>query len=256
MLVAKNCAERVEAATAEKGPVYCCPVCEGEVVLKQGRKVVHHFSHKPSANCEWGVGETRAHMSAKLMLLAHFRAKGLQADVEYPVGDQRADVRILNSKGESFVFEIQHSPLEPNEISRRTSGYFKAGAAVMWVSIIDSAYVEQHKNNFIDRYSPKTFERWLDVASPSGVLWFIDPTRGVLWHGSFVETLIDVPSTDFGGGYSYPSRRWVGIRFKGPFELSNLKFRKLELSAKRINRIYYRPRYFAICASQIEVPNE
>lgn len=138
MLVALMDGQRIHAGSALKGPTYHCPGCRQEVTLKKGEKVIHHFAHKPPVTCAWAAGETQAHLGAKNLLMHHFKALGYQADVEFPIGTQRADVHVLGSLGPN-VFEIQHQPITPSEIAGRTAAYFQAGAAVTWLPLIDIA---------------------------------------------------------------------------------------------------------------------
>lgn len=77
MLVAELDGGRIDAFSAERGPTYHCPKCRGEVVLKKGRKVVHHFAHKPPTECTWATGETRAHMEAKVLVWDALKVRGL-----------------------------------------------------------------------------------------------------------------------------------------------------------------------------------
>ncbi len=85
MLVAEHQDARVEAALAQRGPSYTCPECKGIVILKQGRKVIWHFAHKPPTDCRWATGETLAHLQAKKLVRDALVARGLRAEVEYTV---------------------------------------------------------------------------------------------------------------------------------------------------------------------------
>ena len=65
MLVAHFEGTPVEAGLVEKGSVFVCPGCRETVILKKGHIVVHHFAHYPGSRCEFGTGETLAHLKAK-----------------------------------------------------------------------------------------------------------------------------------------------------------------------------------------------
>ncbi len=103
MLTAELEGNRIDALTAERGPSYFCPKCKDEVVLKKGRKVVHHFAHKPPTDCTWAKGETRAHMESKVLVADAFKKRGLRAELGFVVktlpGDRRADVMAWSPKG-------------------------------------------------------------------------------------------------------------------------------------------------------------
>ena len=49
------------------GP-FMCPGCRQEVILKQGYITIHHFAHKPGAECpyhDYHQGESTLHLGAK-----------------------------------------------------------------------------------------------------------------------------------------------------------------------------------------------
>lgn len=112
MLVANLGGMRIDSASAKRGPEYRCPKCSGIVILKQGRKVIEHFAHKPPTDCSWATGETRAHLEAKALVQAALTGRGLKAEVEFVVntlpGDRRADVMAWSPKGLQIAFELQH----------------------------------------------------------------------------------------------------------------------------------------------------
>lgn len=140
MLVANLGDTRIDAASAKRGPEYRCPKCSGIVILKQGRKVIEHFAHKPSTDCSWARGETRAHLEAKVLVQAALVERGLKAEVEFVVntlpGDRRADVMAWSPKGQQIAFELQHTPIDLNEIEARASSYARAGIAQIWIPFL------------------------------------------------------------------------------------------------------------------------
>jgi competence protein CoiA len=237
MLVALNGTARIHAASAEKGPDFRCLGCGEAVTLRKGTRVVHHFAHKPPVTCAWAVGETHGHLAAKNLLMELFEWRGFEADVEYPVGKQRADVHVLGKRGRPHVFEIQHQPITPAEISARTEGYFAAGAAVTSISLIDIAkFGSKAKKTatgyVIDRYPPKPFERWLHgfhFKEP----WFFEPSTLLFWRGTFSAAIIDVPLSEWrvsrgglasAGGYSRHSKKWRTLTLDGPYPVNLISF--------------------------------
>lgn len=235
MLVALLNSARVLAGLAQKGPSYSCPGCGQAVTLKKGTKVVHHFAHKPPVTCSWAQGETAAHMAGKLLFLNHFRSVAAPSDVEFPIGNQRADVYATNQAGHGFVFEIQHQPISELEIARRTQEYFRSNVAVTWVPLIDIAKLKDKKvtssGYVVHRYSPKPFEKWLHGFN-FGELWFVDVATSMLWQGRFEKSMIEVPlsewhvsggGTESAGGYSRVSKRWRKLSLTGPYSLGQLK---------------------------------
>lgn len=205
MLVALRDGERVEAAGAIKGPAYVCPECKGAVILKQGTRKVEHFAHKPPS-CEWGKGETAEHMGAKLALQAAFRVRGLRAEVEWPVlssgGNRRADVVVWSPTGKLFAFEVQHQPIEPDEIARRTEAYLAARIPVVWISLHRDRDLWRNViyNGpgalWIEKYSVRPWERWAH-GYHMGSLWFYRPKDQTFWSGRLEDFLIEVPSSEW-----------------------------------------------------------
>ncbi|MGA3954069.1 competence protein CoiA [Ralstonia nicotianae] len=234
MLVAHMNGLRVFARDALKGPTYHCPDCRTEVVLKKGLKVIHHFAHKPPVTCSWAIGETAAHMLSKQLFLDYFRSLPRHADVEWPVGNQRADVYAVGQSGHGYVFEMQHQPITEQEIARRTAAYFQSGVAVGWLPLINVAKLHGVKTAtgyVVARYSPKPFEKWLHGFNFKEI-WYVEPSTGNLWKGRFDKALLDVPysewrvsggGTEWAGGYSYPSKRWRRLTLTGPFKLEKMR---------------------------------
>lgn len=139
MLIARDAdGARWHGRYAERGFDYFCPGCGFEVTLKKGERVIHHFAHKPGADCDFATGETVRHMEMKEVI-----ADGLGdcAELEVPVlGRRRADV-LISGNGERIVVECQHSPLSVEEVERREFDYNQVGPMV-WV--LDSTLFFRH----------------------------------------------------------------------------------------------------------------
>ncbi|WP_456282323.1 hypothetical protein M1D55_12775 [Cupriavidus sp. JZ107] len=251
MLVALLNGARTFASIAPKGPTYHCPGCSQEVILKKGLKKIHHFAHKPPVTCSWAKGETAAHMAAKQLFLDHFLSIPRLADVEFPVGTQRADVYALSKTNVPFVLEMQHQPITEQEIARRTAEYFKHGAAVNWLPLIDLSKLDGKKKTAtgyeIARYSPKPFEKWLHGFNFKE-LWFVEPATGHLWQGTFSAVMLEKHSAEWyepGGyhqsvsGYTYHSKRYRKLTLTGPFTLSQLGIAKQARKAGGIGTHVY-----------------
>ncbi|EHP44218.1 competence protein CoiA-like family protein [Cupriavidus basilensis OR16] len=250
MLVALLNGARTFAALAQKGPTYDCPGCGQVVTLKKGLKVIHHFAHKPPVTCTWAKGETAAHMAAKKLFLDHLRALPRVADVEFPIGTQRADVYALGKNGAPYVFEMQHQPITEQDIARRTQDYFKQGAAVTWLPLIDLSKLTTKKTatgHIIERYSPKPFEKWLQGFNFKE-LWYVEPSTGLLWQGKFDKAMLEVAysewhvsggGTESAGGYSRPSKRWRKLTLTGPFTLAQLNITTTRRQSSSVGTHFY-----------------
>lgn len=236
MLVAILEGTRILAAQAKKDDsfLYLCPRCRSPVILKKGVKVIHHFAHKPKENCEWSSGETLAHLNAKMLFHQFFSANNYTADVEVSIGNSRADVYIKGLVDIPAVIEVQHTSIKEEEIIRRTRAYFSLGIAVNWISLIsinkllsssegDDQGFKTRTGFYFPKYTPKPFERWLEELNRYE-LWFLDTDTWQLFKGKFKDFMIDVPQTDFGGGYSKKSKRWEKLELFGGYTLDQLTF--------------------------------
>lgn len=238
MLVALHQDQRVDALGAAKGLPYSCPNCKTEVVLKQGRIVIHHFAHKPPTDCSWATGETREHLLAKTVIRDAFRARNYQAEYEVEVlsgaGDRRADVLLTNSNGTRVAIEIQHTPILYDAIERRTNGYAAAKVPVIWLGILSPKMKESAITSngalVIEQYVIRPWEKWAH-AYYFKELWYIDPTDQTLWQGKFYDYDIKVAHSswynEYGeeqsvGGYSRVSKKWKTLTLTGPMPLSKV----------------------------------
>ncbi len=251
MLVAIMDDDRVLAREAEKGPTYLCPGCSKEVILKKGRKVIHHFAHKPPVSCSFAAGETLAHLESKQAFLDHFTSLGLSAEVEHPLDfngvKARADVFVSTTrKGMPAAIEIQHTNISLDDIERRTANYSKLGVAVGWVPLInlDKLDIETGSKGgwVVKRYSPKPFEKWVHGFN-YGNVWYYEYSTGALWQAELASYEIEVPVSEWYepggnqvvvGGYSRYSKRWRTLKLTGMYPLREVQFSIAKRAAKSI----------------------
>lgn len=242
MLTAKLGNNRVFASQVDdRKALYICPVCKEAVVLKKGKIKIHHFAHKRDSECDW-ENETQAHMKAKLDFFNYFKNLGCESDIEVVFPNSRADV-YAESNNQKMIIEIQHSNLSKSDIADRTANYYREipDVAVNWISVIniDSMLLKKgyttSEGYFFPKYSPRQFERWLSDIYPSS-LWFYDPMKQLLYHGEFTTVDLEIPETDFGGGYSRKSKKWVNLNLMGGYALNTLE---LKIEFKKIYHTEY-----------------
>lgn len=136
MLVANNRRGRVEAEIATRDDSFVCPNCTRQVILKRGEIRIAHFAHRPAEGCEWSVGETLEHLSAKKIMCDTMRQRGLKAEVEFPVLNRRADVAVWF--GDKLgVIELQHSNIPVELLDARINDYLAANVYQLWVPFGD-----------------------------------------------------------------------------------------------------------------------
>lgn len=222
MLVAsvEGCRQQASTATRSQGS-FQCPNCMEPVILRQGTVRVAHFAHKAVTTCAWAVGESAIHLHAKQVLVNALRASGYDANPEVTVGLQRADVYV-EQEGVRFALELQHTPIDPRELERRTRGYIANGLYVAWLSLVDINYRCFHEQTPVPvpmRYSPRPFERWMEVYG-SGKLLLFNPAMGDVLQGRFRAHKTRVPVSAWtgrggeqrtGGGYDRTSRQHADL---------------------------------------------
>jgi competence protein CoiA len=249
VLVAEHQGVRVEAAVAQRGPVYVCPKCKGIVIPKQGRKVIWHFAHKPPTDCAWATGETIAHLDAKKLIRDSLVARGLAAEIEFIIatlpGDRRADVMAWSPNGEHLAIELQHTPIGLDEIERRAASYARAGIAQIWVPFLSKSVLMEAEPRgagcvFVEKYSARPFERWVHGLNGSDGMWMYAPMDKEFWHGSLAGHQIYVEQTSWfesggveqtEGGYYRWSKRYKELTLTGPHTIDKLLIRIKSRSA-------------------------
>jgi competence protein CoiA len=222
MLVAEVDSQRIEAAEAAKGGMFLCPNCKQPLILKQGRIVIAHFAHKPPTYCTWSQGETRAHLEAKHHIRDVLVSRGTKAEVEVvvpilPGNDRRADVMAWSKNGQSLAFELQHSSIGIDEIERRAFAYARAGIAQIWIpflrdSIWKDGELQSNGSWYVERYSPRPFEKWIHGLNLKFGMW-----KRTLWKGKLeghqiykeVSSWFDSDGQEhYGGGNFYWSKKF------------------------------------------------
>lgn len=243
MLVARHDGQRVDAREASREHAYCCPNCEGQVILRRGRIMVPHFAHRPKAVCDWATGETPAHLAAKVAMRDALEARGLRAEVEQVIeglqGDRRADILAWSPTQEPVAIELQHGSISLAELEARAAAYAAAGVAQIWLPFLRPAAWNGARRPrageagdwVMERHPIRNWERWIE-AWGDGELWYYDPRSQALWRCRqdgcriFVReqrwTAADGPEV-VREAHSYVSRRWARLYLWGPYALGDVR---------------------------------
>jgi hypothetical protein len=239
MLIGEMQGQRVDAFTAERGAHYFCPNCQAELILKKGRKVVHHFAHKPPTDCSWAAGETKSHMQAKMLLAAEYRSRGARAEPEVLLkgldGDRRADVMIWSPSGKPIAIEFQHTNISVFEIERRAYSYAGMGVPQLWIPFLPTSVWKDGTPRsggwFVEKYNARPFEKWVHGFNGKGGMWMYDPRESKFWRGTLSSHQVYVDSKSWynsdgdenhSGGYWKYSKRFRELRLDGPYALPEL----------------------------------
>lgn len=158
MLVAINdLGERVLASNATKDKKYYCPVCNEDVILKQGKTNITHFAHK-SCECtdNWQYDMSEWHINMQ----SYFDKIYQEVVITRNGKKHRAD--ILKDR---IVVEFQHSPISSKEFMDRNKFYVSAGLKVIWVFDV----TKQIDNGQLEwNYNKDNMMKW---KQPLRILW-------------------------------------------------------------------------------------
>lgn len=128
--------EMIYASEAEEGKVYWCLDCFGPVKRRRGKHRFYHFYHLQSApHCRL-YSKTDDHLLVQLQLKKQFPEGALEMERPFPQISRIAD---LCWEEEKIVFEIQCSPISPQEAKQRIADYKLCGYDAIWL-LDDSRY--------------------------------------------------------------------------------------------------------------------
>ena len=135
MLIARNQKGNLVSAletSLNREDSYCCPGCQGVVLLRQGQVMCPHFAHKSLQDCQFfSENESAQHLSLKSVLYKSLVNHGERVWIEkfLPEMGQIADLFV----GDSLVLEVQCSRLPQQRLRERTRAYHQAGYEVRWL---------------------------------------------------------------------------------------------------------------------------
>ncbi|MCS4486622.1 competence protein CoiA [Staphylococcus americanisciuri] len=124
--------ERILAQHAQKDMCYFCPVCEEQMVLKQGRKNIAHFAHSHQCHHQ-GTGETALHCKLKAHIYHVLSRKYHHVQLEPYLSEiqQIPDIVVNNT-----ALEIQLSVIPVEQMRQRTECLVRAGYHVIWLTML------------------------------------------------------------------------------------------------------------------------
>ncbi len=118
------------AKKASKQQDYYCLECHGIVRRRSGIHRTPHFFHlKPAEFCRQ-QGKSIFHLQAQCLLQSLLPPGEAQLEYSFPSIKRVADVAWLD-KG--IIFEVQCSPISPEEIQERQINYHSLGFTVVWI---------------------------------------------------------------------------------------------------------------------------
>lgn len=124
----------VSVETSKDDGPFVCTCCESPLTFKNGPHKIAHFAHAPGLACEKASeGESIEHEMIKLDIWRQARAAGIEAHLEYDIGDRRiADVALIGVNNKVAV-EVQLSPITWDEIKARIRKTTRMKFSTLWV---------------------------------------------------------------------------------------------------------------------------
>ena len=122
--------ELVDAQDAVHHRDYLCPECRGVVRLRRGEERAAHFFHRnEGVSCRLRLKDG-LHEAVQQRLAESLGEASCRVECHFPEISRIADVAYLPKK---VVFEVQVSPIRPEEAIKRTLDYWNAGWHVIWI---------------------------------------------------------------------------------------------------------------------------
>jgi competence protein CoiA len=122
--------ELVDAIDAIHQIDYLCPECRGIVRLRRGEERAAHFFHRnEGASCHLRLKDG-LHESVQKWLVEVLGESACTQECHFPSISRVADVAYHPKK---VVFEVQVSPMRPEEALARTRDYWGIGWHVVWI---------------------------------------------------------------------------------------------------------------------------
>lgn len=138
----------VHASGAEKRKTYTCPECGTPIRLKSGARRISHFFHvEKSPNCRQAQ-KGLIHLRLQRYIQYLFEEENAEIEKAFPEIGRIADVACPRSKR---IYEVQYSPMTPEEAQGRCYDYESIGYQVIWI-LHDDTY---------NRRKPRSTEQFL-----------------------------------------------------------------------------------------------
>jgi competence protein CoiA len=117
----------------KKGLLVTMACCGEPGHLRSSKRGTQHFYHAVDAGCNYSE-ESLEHLVIKEQIYQACKASGWETTVEFPAPDRSwiADVYASN-EGRKIVFEIQISPISPDELAERDGKYRNEGIESYWL---------------------------------------------------------------------------------------------------------------------------
>jgi len=132
-----------------KKKILKCPVCNGDIVYKNGEFKIAHFAHKANDNCmlKYHEPETEEHLNGKKKIYEILKnnklIKNLKIEAWIPETKQRPDI-YFEFDSKRYVIEYQCSPIS-TEYSERHLLYKMANINDIWILGTEKYFNEEQE---------------------------------------------------------------------------------------------------------------
>ena len=157
---------------------FYCPVCNGQVIIKAGSRMIPHFAHKSTLHCPSSEGgEGPYHEKGKLLLYQWLKSQHLQVELEahLPEINQRPDL-LLTINGKKIAIEFQCARIPIGQIKQRNKGYQALQITPLWI-LGANRFKRQTKNHFKTDQFTLQFVHQFSSASPRTLFYFCPDTK-------------------------------------------------------------------------------
>ena len=122
--------ERVGATEAFAQVDYQCPECQGVVRVRRGEERIPHFFHRNEGySCRLRLKDG-LHSAVQSWLIKKLGDPFCSLECHFPEISRVADIAYHPQK---VIFEVQVSPITPEEAQQRTCDYWRIGWHVIWL---------------------------------------------------------------------------------------------------------------------------
>lgn len=146
--------KRVAVWNSLKTQTYHCPVCNSQLIIKDGKINEKHFAHKKACSDTWNYDMSYWHQKMQNYFPEHQR----EVVVSNRFGTHRADILIENT-----VIEFQHSKITAEEYQNRTNFFIRSGYRIAWVfdlsEQLECGYL-QYKQDIDDNCDNQYLMKW------------------------------------------------------------------------------------------------
>ena len=158
--------ERIDAIDATHRVDYYCPECRGVVRVRRGEERVAHFFHKnEGTSCHLRLKDG-IHEAVQSWLVSALGPSACTLECHFPSISRVADVAFHPQK---IVFEVQVSPIKPEEAIQRTLDYWSLGWHVIW--LLHAATFGRSKASPFEKILLPIPHYFTDIGYRTGKLW-------------------------------------------------------------------------------------